>query len=44
MASQFSQGDEILAVYFIIPAKFTNENDCSEDMWEAFGVSTLILC
>lgn len=38
MASQFSQFDGAINVFFIISKLYESENDCSDDMWEAFQV------
>lgn len=42
MASQGSQIDCDLNIYFVITRKQKSENDCSTDMWHAFNVSTVI--
>lgn len=26
-------------VYFVVPEKYKKEDDCDEDMWEAYNVS-----
>ncbi|XP_011313192.1 DNA topoisomerase 2-binding protein 1 isoform X2 [Fopius arisanus] len=36
MASQFSQFEGSLHVHFMVPNECASEDDCSEDMWEAF--------
>ncbi|XP_015595302.1 DNA topoisomerase 2-binding protein 1-A isoform X2 [Cephus cinctus] len=37
MDTQESQIDSDLHIYFVIPSKCKNENDCTEDMWLAFN-------
>lgn len=37
--NQESQIDTDVNLYFILPSKYESEDDCSEEMWQAYTVS-----
>lgn len=31
-----------LKIWFVVPKNYTDEEECNEDMWEAYNVSSII--